>query len=215
MNLVDEIVSDFRAPLERDPAVTHWLDVLLSYPGVHAVVAHRLIHRLYQRKVPILPRFLAHLVRCATGIEIHPSAQVGSGLFIDHGMGVVIGATAIVGKDVTLYQGVTLGGTSLDRTEKRHPTLGDNVIVGVGATVLGDIFVGANARIGAGSVVIKNVPDNATVVGIPGHVVVQDGVSVPSLEQRLRVLEAKLEQLQAELSRNGNGRNNDDVSTAL
>jgi len=200
MSFVDDVKSDVAAPLDRDPAVTHWLDVLLSYPGVHAVVAYRIIHRLQLRGVPVLPRFLSHLVRWATGIEIHPSAEIGPGLFIDHGMGVVIGATAVVGKNVTLYQGVTLGGTSLDREEKRHPTLADNVVVGVGAAVLGNITIGENARIGAGSVVVKDVPNNATVVGVPGHVVVQDGVAVPSIEQRLRAVEGKLAQFEKQLS---------------
>lgn len=203
MSLLDELKHDVQAPLKRDPAATHWLDIVLSYPGVHAVVAHRFIHRLHKTGLPILPRFLAHIVRCATGIEIHPSAQIGRGLFIDHGMGVVIGATAILGRDVTLYQGVTLGGTSLDRDEKRHPTLADNVVVGVGASVLGNIHVGMNARIGAGSVVIKDVPENATIVGIPGHVAAQDGVAVPSLEHRLRALETKLEGMEQQLHSNG------------
>ena len=213
MSLRHELSRDLRAPLDRDPALTHWVDIIFSYPGVHAVVAYRFIHRLHRMGVPILPRFLSQLTRWLTGIEIHPAARIGPGLFIDHGMGVVIGATAIIGEDVTIYQGVTLGGTSLERNEKRHPTLGNEVVVGVGASVLGDITVGDHARIGAGSVVVKNVPEYATVVGVPGHIVVQDGVAVVSLESRLRALEARLVSLEAQLSLMGNGQQNNDVSS--
>jgi serine O-acetyltransferase len=210
-------LSDLRAPLERDPAARGVLDVVLSYPGFHAITAHRALHAMYKAGVPLVPRFLAHLVRFATGIEIHPGAMIGDGFFIDHGMGVVIGATTIVGKNVTLYQGVTLGGTSLHEG-KRHPTLLDNVVVGVGAAVLGDILVGENSRVGAGSVVVKDVPPNSTVVGIPGRIVLQDGkpvdasdasgrqqVEMPDptatmiarLEARIRVLEERLAQAQS------------------
>ncbi len=164
------LLSDLRAPLERDPAAEGVLDIVLSYPGFHAITAHRALHAMYKAGIPILPRFLAHVVRFATGIEIHPAATIGEGFFIDHGMGVVIGATTIIGRNVTLYQGVTLGGTSL-KPGKRHPTLLDNVVVGVGAAILGDILVGENAHVGAGSVVVKDVPPNATVVGIPGRIV--------------------------------------------
>ncbi len=181
---IETFLADLRAPLERDPAANGWLDVVLSYPGFHAIVAHRAIHVLYRRKVPIVPRFLAHWVRFVTGIEIHPGATIGRGFFIDHGMGVVIGETTEVGDGVTIYQGVTLGGTSLQRG-KRHPTLGDGVVVGLNAAVLGAITIGANARVGAGSIVVKDVPPNSTVVGIPGRVVLQDGkpVAVPSRPQ--------------------------------
>jgi serine O-acetyltransferase len=171
-------LSDLRAPLERDPAADGVLDVVLSYPGFHAITAHRALHAMYKAGIPILPRFLAHVVRFATGIEIHPGAVIGEGFFIDHGMGVVIGATSIIGQNVTLYQGVTLGGTSL-KPGKRHPTLLDNVVVGVGAAILGDIIVGENAQVGAGSVVVKDVPPNATVVGIPGRIVSKDGKPAP------------------------------------
>ncbi len=215
MTLFEELRADLRAPFERDPAVTHWIDVLLSYPGVHAIVAYRFLHRLHRWGVPVLPRFLAHLVRRYTGVEIHPGAVIGAGCFIDHGMGVVIGATAVLGKNVTLYQGVTLGGTSLERSEKRHPTLDDHVIIGVGAAVLGNITVGAHARIGAGSVVVKSVPAYATVVGVPGHIVLQDGVAVPSTEQRIRALETKLAAYEQQLSRQGNGQNNNDGAASL
>jgi serine O-acetyltransferase len=174
-------LSDLRAPLERDPAATSVLDIVLSYPGFHAITAHRALHAMHNAGVPVLPRFLAHIVRFATGIEIHPGATIGDGFFIDHGMGVVIGATTIIGRDVTLYQGVTLGGTSL-KPGKRHPTLLDGVVVGVGAAVLGDILIGENAHVGAGSVVVKDVPANATVVGIPGRIVSKDGKTEPPPE---------------------------------
>jgi serine O-acetyltransferase len=176
-SLWETVLADLRAPLRRDPAARGYLDVLLSYPGFHALTAHRFIHLLHRARVPLAPRFLAHVVRFATGIEIHPAAKLGEGLFIDHGMGVVIGETVETGADVTLYQGVTLGGTSLTGG-KRHPTLGDNVTVGVGAAVLGAIVVGDDSKIGAGSVVVRDVPPKSTVVGIPGHVVLQDGKPV-------------------------------------
>jgi serine O-acetyltransferase len=174
-------LADLRAPVERDPAAEGWLDVVLSYPGFHAITAHRGIHALWKRRVPLLPRLLSEVVHRVTGIDIHPGATIGPGFFIDHGTGVVIGGTAIVGRDVTIYQGVTLGGTSLQR-KKRHPTIGDNVTVGSGAAVLGDITIGENVKIGANSVVVKDVPANSTVVGIPGRVVLQDGrpVAAPS-----------------------------------
>ena len=171
------MLLDWKAPVERDPAARGYLDVLLSYPGFHAIVAHRFIHELNKSGLPLLPRFLAHLSRGATGIEIHPAAKIGHGFFIDHGMGVLIGATAEVGNDVTLYKNVTLGGTSLG-PGKRHPTIGNDVVIGTNASVLGAIFVGDGARIGAHSVVVRDVPPNATVVGIPGRVVLQDGVPV-------------------------------------
>jgi serine O-acetyltransferase len=207
-------LSDLRAPVERDPAAAGWLDVLLSYPGFHALTVHRISHALWRAKVPLLPRFLSECAHRLTGIDIHPGATIGNGFFIDHGTGVVIGSTAIIGDDVTIYQGVTLGGTSLQHT-KRHPTLGDNVTVGSGAAVLGDITVGDNSKIGANSVVVKDVPPNATVVGIPGRVVLQDGkplqppnprphVDLPdpnaplleALADRIELLEAKLAQLE-------------------
>ena len=179
MHAFETFLADLRAPVERDPAAAGWLDVVLSYPGFHAVTAHRAIHALYRLRVPYLPRFLNNVVHQFTGIDIHPGATIGRGFFIDHGTGVVIGGTAIVGDNVTIYQGVTLGGTSLARV-KRHPTLGNNVTVGSGAAVLGDITVGDGAKIGANSVVVKDVPANATVVGIPGRVVLQDGRPVPT-----------------------------------
>lgn len=165
-NLRDYIQSVFR----RDPAARSTFEVLTAYPGIHAVAIHRVSHRLWQWGFKWIARMLSQLSRFLTGIEIHPAARIGRGLFIDHGMGVVIGETAQIGDDCTLYHGVTLGGTTW-RKEKRHPTLGNNVVVGAGAKILGPIAVGDNARIGSNSVVTKDVPANATVVGIPGHIV--------------------------------------------
>jgi serine O-acetyltransferase len=170
MAVLQEIRADIRAAMEHDPAARNAAEVALFYPGFHARVAHRLANALHRRGVPLLPRGVMHLARFLTGIEIHPGATIGQRFFIDHGMGVVIGETAEIGDDVMLYQGVTLGGTSTRRV-KRHPTLRDRVVVGAGAKVIGAIEVGENARIGAGSVVVTNVPANATVVGVPGHIV--------------------------------------------
>ncbi len=183
---IETFLQDLRTPLERDPAVRGWLDVMLSYPGFHAITAHRLIHPLYRAGIPILPRWLSHVTRFLTGIEIHPGAKIGRGVFIDHGMGVVIGETAEVGDGCTIYQGVTLGGTSL-RHEKRHPTLGKNVTVGVNAAVLGAIVIGDGARVGGGSVVVKDVPANATVVGVPARIVALDGKPVRAVPDRPQV----------------------------
>jgi len=183
---LETFLADLRAPVERDPAARGVLDVLLSYPGFHAVTAHRAIHALHRTGLPIVPRFLSGLVRFWTGIEIHPGATLGKGVFIDHGMGVVIGETAEVGDDCTIYHGVTLGGTSLQRA-KRHPTLGREVVVGSGAAILGAITVGDGAKVGANSVVVRDVPPNATVVGIPGRVVLQDGKPVSAADTRPRV----------------------------
>jgi len=183
---LETFLADLRAPVERDPAADGWLDVVLSYPGFHAITAHRVIHALWKRRVPLLPRFLSEVVHRVYGIDIHPGATIGPGFFIDHGTGVVIGGTAIVGRDVTIYQGVTLGGTSLQR-KKRHPTICDNVTVGSGAAVLGDITIGENVKIGANSVVVKDVPPNSTVVGIPGRVVLLDGRPVAPSSPRPQV----------------------------
>jgi serine O-acetyltransferase len=171
-----ELRLDIAAAHERDPAArgVSSLEVLLEWPGVQAVLAHRVAHALHDARVPLVPRVIAYSARSLTGVEIHPAANVGDGLFIDHGMGVVIGETADVGNDVTLYQGVTLGGTGF-ATGKRHPTVGDNVTIGSGAKLLGPIEVGHGAKVGANSVVITDVPPNSTVVGNPGHVVRVDG----------------------------------------
>ena len=184
MSIWSDIVEDLRVPVERDPAARGTLDVILSYPGFHAITAHRILHALHGLGVPLLPRFLANLVRGATGIEIHPAARIGRRFFIDHGMGVLIGETAEIGDDVTLYKGVTLGGTSLGRG-KRHPTVGNGVVIGTNASVLGAITLGDGARVGAGSVVVRDVPARATVVGIPGRIVLQDGRPVASASQRV------------------------------
>lgn len=163
---------DIQAAFERDPAARSTLEILLCYPGLHAVWGHRLAHWLWVHGAKLLGRWISHLVRWLTGIEIHPGAKIGPGLLIDHGMGVVIGETAEVGSDVTLYQGVTLGGTSLERV-KRHPTLEDGVVVGAGAKILGAITIGERSRIGANAVVVKPVPPNSVVVGVPGEIVVR------------------------------------------
>ena len=166
--------EDIAAVRERDPAARSQLEVLLCYPGVHALLVHRLSHRLWRMRLPVVARFVSHLGRFLTGIEIHPGATLGRRVFIDHGMGVVIGETAEVGDDCTIYQGVTLGGTSLHRGAKRHPTLEAGVVVGAGAQVLGGFTVGTGARIGSNSVVVKTVPPGATAVGIPARIIGSD-----------------------------------------
>lgn len=171
-----EVREDLAAAQARDPAAraVSRAEILITYGGVQALLAHRISHALYEAGVPILPRLLANVVKVFTGVEIHPAARIGRGLFIDHGSGVVIGETAEIGADVTLYQGVTLGGTGFQRG-KRHPTLGDEVMVGSGAKLLGPIVVGSRTKVGANSVVIHDVPPNSTVVGNPGHPVRVDG----------------------------------------
>lgn len=176
-SVFQKIAADWRACFERDPAANNWLEVLLAYPGFHAIVAHRFIHPLYRWRIPFIPRYFSHISRFLTGVEIHPGAEIQSGFFIDHGMGVVIGETTEIGRNCTLYQGVTLGGTSLQHG-KRHPTLEDNVVVGAGAGVIGAVVVGQNSKIAAGAVVVRDVPPNSTVVGVPGRVVLQDGKKV-------------------------------------
>ena len=170
MGLLYNIGKDIEAARERDPAATSSLEVILTYPGFHARQIHRLSHTLHNAGLRLPARFISHLGRAVTGIEIHPGAKIGEKFFIDHGMGVVIGETTVIGDNCHLFQGVTLGGTSTRRA-KRHPTLGNNVVVGAGAKVIGAVTVGDQAKIGAGSVVVTNVPENATVVGVPGHVV--------------------------------------------
>ena len=177
--MFESIRRDVAAAMARDPAARSRLEVVLCYPGVHALAFHRLAHRLWGAGWLVTARFVSHVSRFLTGIEIHPGARIGQGVFIDHGMGVVMGETAEVGDDVTLYQGVTLGGTSLKR-EKRHPTLERNVVVGTGAAIIGAITVGAGARIGAGSVVVAEVPPDSVVVGVPGKVIYRDGKRVGS-----------------------------------
>ncbi|MCD6080760.1 MAG: serine O-acetyltransferase [Candidatus Omnitrophica bacterium] len=171
---------EIRAAMERDPAAVSKIEVILTYSGLHAIIFYRIAHFLSQLKIPYLPRIISQFARWLTGIEIHPGARIGKGLFIDHGMGVVIGETTIIGNNVTLYQGVTLGGTGKERG-KRHPTIGDNVVIGAGAKVLGNIRIGNNVQIGANAVVIKDVPDNSTVVGVPGRIVKREGKKFPAI----------------------------------
>jgi len=173
--MFDTLREDIACVFERDPASRNTFEILTTYPGVHALLLHRLNHRLAGWGLKWLARMGSHLARFLTGIEIHPGAEIGRRFFIDHGMGVVIGETAKVGDDVTLYHGVTLGGTTWKR-ERRHPTLGDGVVVGAGAKILGPVTVGSGSRIGSNAVVIKDIPENAVVVGIPGRVVSKDGV---------------------------------------
>jgi len=172
IKILQTIKEDIKTIYKKDPAAHNLLEVILCYPGLHALLVHRISHKLYMWKIPVIPRFISFIMRFLTGIDIHPGAKIGRRFFIDHGMGVVIGETTEIGDDVLVYQGVTLGGTSSSQ-EKRHPTLGNNVVVGAGAKVLGNIYIGDYAKIGAGSVVVNEVPEHATVVGIPGRVVMQ------------------------------------------
>jgi serine O-acetyltransferase len=171
---------DLRAIQDRDPAATSLLEVLLLYPGLHALWLHRAAHALWRARIPFVPRWLSHVGRWLTGIDIHPGASIGRGFFIDHGAGVVIGETAVVGEDVTLYQGVTLGGTGKERG-KRHPTIGSRVVVGAGAKVLGRITVGDDVYIGANAVVLRDIPSQSTVVGVPGRITRREGKRVPGV----------------------------------
>lgn len=217
-NIFQALRRDFKACFERDPAARTtlgFLEVLCTYSGYHALLAHRFTHFLHAGlRVPVLPRILSQLVRFFTGVEIHPGAKIGPGFFIDHGMGVVIGETAEIGENVTIYQDVTLGGTGTERG-KRHPTVGDNVVIGAGAKVLGNIRIGNNVKIGAGSVVVHSVPDNSTVVGVPGEVIRRETSKVPSmtldhgdlpdpieeLKQKLRRLQKEVETIEERLKR--------------
>ena len=165
---ITKVKEDIKVIYDKDPAAGNILEVILCYPGLHALIAYRFAHRLYKWHIPLIPRVISYITRIITGIEIHPAARIGRRFFIDHGEGVVIGATTIIGDDVLIYQQVTLGGTGKEQG-KRHPTLGNNVIVGAGAKVLGNINIGDFVRIGAGSVVVDNVPDHSTVVGVPGR----------------------------------------------
>jgi serine O-acetyltransferase len=205
----------------EDPAARSVLEIVLCYPGFHAVLMHRLAHRLYQAKIPILPRFISQISRFLTGIEIHPGATIGRRFFIDHGMGVVIGETSEIGDDVLIYQGVTLGGTGNEQG-KRHPTIGNNVVIGTGAKVLGSIRIGNDVKIGAGSVVVRPVPDHSTVVGIPGRIVRMraaggvlehgllpdpEGQEINDLKERVAQLESQLKALMGELTIKPGARN--------
>ncbi|MFQ5543096.1 MAG: serine O-acetyltransferase [Nitrospiria bacterium] len=201
-----EIKEDIKAARDRDPAARSLLEILLTYAGLHAVLLHRLAHFLLGMDIPVLPRLISHFARFATGIEIHPAAVIGHGFFIDHGMGVVIGETTEIGECVTLYQGVTLGGTGTE-PGKRHPTLGNHVIVGAGAKVLGAIALGDHVRVGANSVVLRSVPDHTTVVGIPGKIINRrkeegdlDHTNLPDpIAERFRILEHKILDLKRQI----------------
>ena len=211
--------EDVKSILDRDPAARSALEVVLCYSGLHAVWAYRLNHWLWNHHLRLLARWLSQVARLATGIEIHPAAQIGRRLFIDHGMAVVIGETAIVGDDVTLYQGVTLGGTGKEKG-KRHPTIGSGVVVGAGAKVLGNVRVGDNCRVGAGSVILRDVAHDSTVVGVPGHVILRHGKRVVITDPKqitdplsdalhavalqVKDLKAKVEKLEGKEPANGN-----------
>jgi len=208
---LEAVQADASAIWDKDPAARNWAEVLTCYPGLHALAAHRVAHDMHRAGVPVLPRLLSHVNRFFTGIEIHPGARIGKGVVIDHGMGVVIGETAEVGDGCLIYQGVTLGGTSLEQ-RKRHPTIGRNVVLGSGAKVLGAFDVGEGAFIGSGSVVTKPVPPGATVVGIPGKVAAIHGEKVaptPDMQQSLpdpimgivAAMQDRLTQLEAEVDR--------------
>jgi serine O-acetyltransferase len=197
--VLNTLITDFRIIFERDPAARNWLEVLFCYPGLQALFFHRLAHFLHRLRLPFIPRFISHIARFLTGIEIHPGATIGKGVFIDHGMGVVIGETAIVGDYALIYQGVTLGGTG-KQSGKRHPTLGENVVVGTGAKVLGNLNIGDNVRIGAGSVVLRDVPSDCTVVGVPGRIVYRAGEKVDPLEHN-RLPDSEAQVIRALLDR--------------
>lgn len=182
--MLSMVRKEIKAVLERDPAAKNVLEVILCYPGFHAILMHRLAHFLYCKRLYIIARLISQFSRFLTGIEIHPGARIGEGLFIDHGSGVVIGETTEIGNNVTLYQGVTLGGTGKEKG-KRHPTVGHNVVISTGAKVLGSFIVGDNSKIGAGSVVLSSVPPNSTVVGVPGRVVKMDGHKVDEEESSI------------------------------
>ena len=169
--------KELKACFDRDPAAVNRLEVLLTYAGLHAIISHRIAHALHAVRIPFIPRLISQVNRFITGIEIHPGAAIGNGLFIDHGMGVVIGETSVVGDNVTIFQGVTLGGTGKERG-KRHPTIGNNVVIGTGAKVLGNITIGDNVQIGANAVVVRDVPANSTVVGVPGRIAKKEGKKI-------------------------------------
>ncbi len=193
--LAQVFAPEIRAARERDPAARSTVEILLLYPGLHAVIGYRVARFFWRRGVPFLPRAISQSVRFFTGIEIHPGATIGRGLFIDHGMGVVIGETSVLGDNVTLFQGVTLGGTGKE-TGKRHPTLGDNIVVGAGAKVLGNIMIGSNSYIGANAVVVRSTPPNTTVVGVPGRVTRQDGKRIDRMMDHVHILDPVNQALQ-------------------
>ena len=187
--------KEIKAAQQKDPAAKGLLEVILLYQGLHALIGHRIAHYFYKMRLFFFARLVSQISRQMTGIEIHPGAQIGQGFFIDHGMGVVIGETAIIGDNVLLYQGVTLGGTGLEKG-KRHPTIGSNVVIGAGAKVLGNITIGDNSYIGANSVVIKDVPPNSTVVGIPGKITKQDGKKIDTSLDHIHVLDPIMQDIE-------------------
>ncbi len=186
--------EEIKSTKEKDPAAKNYFEIILLYSGLHALIFYRISSFFWKLKLHIVARYLSQLARFFTGIEIHPGAQIGRGLFIDHGMGVVIGETAIVGDNVTLFQGVTLGGTGKE-TGKRHPTIGSNVVIGAGAKVLGNIVVGSNSYVGANAVVLKTVPENSTVVGVPGRITKQDGKKIDTQMDHSKALDPMMEQI--------------------
>ncbi|GKS58974.1 serine acetyltransferase [Nitrospira sp.] len=207
--MLSRIRHDLAVVFERDPAATSRLEVILTYSGFHALLAYRISHWLWERGIPVLPRLISQLARWLTGIEIHPGATIGQGFFIDHGMGVVVGETAEIGDFVTLFQGVTLGGTGKERG-KRHPTVGNHVVIGAGAKILGAIRIGDNVKIGANSVVLKSVPAHSTVIGVPARIIKMEGERVPEatmdhtnipdpIIDRFEALEQELIQLRKKL----------------
>jgi serine O-acetyltransferase len=214
MGILDEVKSDFNAVFERDPAARSSFEVIFAYPGFHAIVLHRISHRLWNNHLELPARVLSHISRALTGIEIHPGAKIGKSFFIDHGMGVVIGETSEIGDNVTIYHGVTLGGTSFTRG-KRHPTIENNVTIGAGAKILGPLTVGANSKVGANSVVITDVPPNSTVVGVPGKTALREvypGLehnklpdpeerAIQSLAEQMKELEKRINSLETELEK--------------
>ena len=211
MQLIRNIRADIQAVFNHDPAVKNVWEILFAYPGFHARQFHRLAHTLWNWHIPFFPRVISHFSRFLTGIEIHPGAEIGKGFFIDHGMGVVIGETSQIGDNVVLYQGVTLGGTSLQK-KKRHPTLGNNVVIGTGAKLIGAITIGDNSKVGASSVVITTVPPNATVVGVPGRVVEIRNPDTDIVEklpdpvwEKIQDLEHRIADLEKKLKTTGNG----------
>lgn len=215
MKLFRRMREDIEVIFEQDPAARTYLEVVLTYSGLHAIWFHRIAHALYKRKLFFIARFISQFSRFLTGIEIHPGAIIGRRFFIDHGMGVVIGETCEIGDDVTIYQGVTLGGTGKEKG-KRHPTIEDNVLIATGAKILGAITIGENSKVGGGSVVLKDVPSNCTVVGIPGRIVKQDGKRVSEkldhhklpdpVTERLNKLQEEIEQLKSEVKKLKEGR---------
>lgn len=200
--------AEVKAALAKDPAARSYLEVLMLYPGLHSVVMHKAAHLLYILKIPFFPRFLSQTMCLFTGIEIHPGAKIGKGLFIDHGSGVVIGETAVVGDGVLIYQGATLGGTGKEKG-KRHPTIGNNVVIGAGAKILGNITIGENSYVGANAVVFKDIPPDSTVVGVPGRITKQDGKKIDfdldhihiidPIMQNIEQLEKRIEELEKKI----------------